>query len=262
LQETAEELSPGSPLPAETRLEKALSRALSAAEKVCSALVTDNIPVNMIRRATFWAHMTTQGNRKIILVENADAMQASSRNALLKILEEPPAGVYFLLITTRRGAIMPTILSRTRSYSLRDRSLDDTQRVLERIFRLPGEGCATMRDFFLRMEFSGTADIRLLVHGFIQAVQASAPDISVVTTVGTTLKAAPTRTAFRYFLEELTRQGSAELRNIEGDTRHRDMRRLEKWNRIMHEHMTRVDQFNMNAEMALETLYYELRRVD
>ena len=270
LQEIAEELTPGPELPAESKLEKTLERALASSEKVCATLVTDNIPVNMVRRATYWAHMTTQAARKVIIIENAEAMQESSRNALLKVLEEPPRGVYFVLITPRRGAVIPTILSRTRSYSLRERGLDETQSVLERIFRLPSEGCATMRDFFLRMEFRGAADIRLQAANFIQSVLASEPDAAAIAEVASMLKSAPTRSAFRYFMEELSRQAQEILRNLdrgpgaelvgEARERHRVLARLEQWNELLREQATRVEQFNMSADSALETLYYQMRR--
>ena len=270
LQEIAESLTPGPELPTEAKLEKILERALASSGKVCAALVTDNIPVNMVRRATYWAHMTTQAARKVIIIENAEAMQESSRNALLKVLEEPPRGVYFVLTTPRRGAVIATILSRTRSYSLRDRGLDETQSVLERIFRLPAEGCATMRDFFLRMEFSGAADIRLQAHNFIQSVLSAKPDAAAIAEVATTLKSAPTRSAFRYFMEELSRQAQEILRNLDGGSgtepvgesreRHRILGRLEQWNELLREQVTRVEQFNMSADSALETLYYQMRR--
>jgi len=270
LQEIAESLTPGPELPTEAKLEKILERALASSGKVCAALVTDNIPVNMVRRATYWAHMTTQAARKVIIIENAEAMQESSRNALLKVLEEPPRGVYFVLTTPRRGAVIATILSRTRSYSLRDRGLDETQSVLERIFRLPAEGCATMRDFFLRMEFSGAADIRLQAHNFIQSVLSAKPDADAIAEVATTLRSAPTRSAFRYFMEELSRQAQEILRNLDGGLgtepvgesreHHRILGRLEQWNELLREQVTRVEQFNMSADSALETLYYQMRR--
>lgn len=268
LAETADALTPGredSPgggreLPSETRLEKLLSKAMTAAEKVCNQLVSDNVPVNMIRRATFWAHLTTRSSRKVVIIENADGMQDSSRNALLKVLEEPPAGVYFLLLTTRRGAIIPTILSRTRNYATHGRGLDQTQQVLERIFRLPSEGCATMRDFFLRMEFSGDADVRLHAHAFLQAIRAPKADTGVVAAVQGVLKSATTRSAFRYFADEVLRQSQNELRTLEGAERAVDLRRIERRGRVIEDHVIRVEQLNMSADSAIETLFYELRR--
>ena len=43
-------------------------------------------------------------------------MLDASKNALLKILEEPPKNLTFILLTTNRNALLPTILSRLRPY--------------------------------------------------------------------------------------------------------------------------------------------------
>lgn len=56
------------------------------------------------------------GNRVVLLTE-ADAMNQAAANALLKILEEPPASVYFILVSTRSKSLLPTIRSRCRVIS-------------------------------------------------------------------------------------------------------------------------------------------------
>ena len=61
-------------------------------------------------------------------------MNESCRNALLKILEEPPSDVVFILTTTRRGAVMPTILSRVRTYNFTQRTQVQEREVLDRVF--------------------------------------------------------------------------------------------------------------------------------
>ncbi|TRZ90396.1 MAG: DNA polymerase III subunit delta' [Rhodocyclaceae bacterium] len=53
------------------------------------------------------------GNR-VILVTEAEAMNVPAANALLKILEEPPSSVYFILISSRSKSLLPTIRSRCR----------------------------------------------------------------------------------------------------------------------------------------------------
>lgn len=52
------------------------------------------------------------GACKVYILEDSQAMNDSSENALLKILEEPPAGVYFILTCDSRSAMLPTVLSR------------------------------------------------------------------------------------------------------------------------------------------------------
>lgn len=52
--------------------------------------------------------------RFVVLIDEADAMNESAANSLLKTLEEPPGEVFFLLVTAKRAALLPTILSRVR----------------------------------------------------------------------------------------------------------------------------------------------------
>ena len=49
-----------------------------------------------------------------IIINPADDLERNAANALLKSLEEPPAGTFFLLVTHRPGLLLPTIRSRAR----------------------------------------------------------------------------------------------------------------------------------------------------
>ena len=49
---------------------------------------------------------------KVFIVDHAEALTLSAQNALLKLIEEPPAGVYLLLLTKALSALLPTIRSR------------------------------------------------------------------------------------------------------------------------------------------------------
>lgn len=53
--------------------------------------------------------------RRVVLVNEADAMNLAAANSLLKILEEPPASVYFILVSSKQRFLLPTIRSRCRS---------------------------------------------------------------------------------------------------------------------------------------------------
>ncbi len=50
--------------------------------------------------------------RRVVLIFGAEYMPLPSANAFLKLLEEPPPNVHFLLSTESRSSLMPTILSR------------------------------------------------------------------------------------------------------------------------------------------------------
>ncbi|WP_343061289.1 DNA polymerase III subunit delta' [Novosphingobium flavum] len=67
----------------------------------------------------------TLGSRRPIIIDPADDLEKSAVNALLKSLEEPPTGSFFLLVAHRPGRLLPTIRSRCRT--LRFPALSDAQ---------------------------------------------------------------------------------------------------------------------------------------
>ena len=67
----------------------------------------------------------TLGSRRVIIIDPADDLEKGASNALLKSLEEPPVGTFFLLVTHRPGRLLPTIRSRCRA--LRFPELSDAQ---------------------------------------------------------------------------------------------------------------------------------------
>lgn len=57
-----------------------------------------------------------RSDRRSVLIDPADAMNAVTANGLLKLLEEPPAGVQLLLVSSAPDRLMPTIRSRTQRW--------------------------------------------------------------------------------------------------------------------------------------------------
>ena len=55
---------------------------------------------------------------KVYILTNAHNMNDQAQNAILKILEEPPSYVYFIIVTTSRSTMLETVLSRVQTYSL------------------------------------------------------------------------------------------------------------------------------------------------
>ncbi|NWM20145.1 DNA polymerase III subunit delta', partial [Escherichia coli] len=52
--------------------------------------------------------------RRVIVIDAIDDLERGGANALLKNLEEPPAGTIFLLVSHAPGRLLPTIRSRCR----------------------------------------------------------------------------------------------------------------------------------------------------
>jgi DNA polymerase-3 subunit delta' len=59
----------------------------------------------------------------VVVIDTVDELEASGANALLKMLEEPPANSLFLLVSHIPGRLLPTIRSRCRRLDFQ--SLDD-----------------------------------------------------------------------------------------------------------------------------------------
>lgn len=78
--------------------------------------VKRNITIDQIRQLQ--RRLTTRatlGQRRAVIIDPADDMEKGAVNALLKSLEEPPAGTFFLLVAHRPGRLLPTIRSRCRT---------------------------------------------------------------------------------------------------------------------------------------------------
>ncbi len=60
---------------------------------------------------------TNEADFKVFILEDADEYNGPSQNALLKVIEEPPSFVRFVLTASSAGAILPTVRSRVCSIS-------------------------------------------------------------------------------------------------------------------------------------------------
>ena len=72
----------------------------------------------------------TLGACRAIIIDPADDLETSAANALLKSLEEPPAGNVFFLVTHRPGRLLPTIRSRCRTLRFEPLTEDQVRRIV------------------------------------------------------------------------------------------------------------------------------------
>ena len=101
-----------------------------------------NIQIDQIRRMQ--ARLTTRptmGDRRAVIIDPADDMEKGAVNALLKSLEEPPAGTFFLLVTHRPGRLLATVRSRCRVLRFPCLDADELDAILLR--EAPEAGAAT-----------------------------------------------------------------------------------------------------------------------
>jgi DNA polymerase-3 subunit delta' len=77
------------------------------------------IRVDEVRKLANFFHMSaSDGGRRVVIVDAADEMNVQAANALLKMLEEPPANTTLLLVCHQPTRILPTIRSRCRELRL------------------------------------------------------------------------------------------------------------------------------------------------
>lgn len=81
--------------------------------------VKSAITVDEVRRAGhFFSQTSGTGNRRIVIIDPADDLNRNAANAILKILEEPPRGAMFLVLSHAPGKLLPTIRSRCQTLKL------------------------------------------------------------------------------------------------------------------------------------------------
>lgn len=107
-----------------------------------------------------------QGRRKVFIVEAAELLSLEAANCLLKTLEEPPAAVVFLLLTSQEPLLPATVVSRCHRLELgavpretiegmlvRRGATEETARLLARLSRgCPGWALAALEESSLLQE--------------------------------------------------------------------------------------------------------------
>jgi DNA polymerase III delta prime subunit len=261
IEELLAELPPGSELPEERSLAQMLEKLVAACVQLSTAARIEAISIGQVRRLAAWSHGTAADSRKIAILENADRMQDSARNALLKLLEEPPAGVNLILLSTRRGAIIPTILSRLRPYPFEQRSAAEEQEVMAKIFRDETGARDSLRGFFLAWREINPEKLSILSRRFMDLVRHGAgSSVDIIAELGELFpdrrgqRERPLRETTASFLEELTfrlhelmREGQASLDVLEG------------WNVAVREALARLDTYNISPQTAVESMFYRMR---
>ncbi|NLY38833.1 MAG: DNA polymerase III subunit [Firmicutes bacterium] len=115
-----------------------------------------------------------EGGNTVCLIQQAEKMTAVACSSLLKILEEPPPGLHFILLSAEPGRLFPTILSRCQRFTLLPLSNGEiTELLLERtalsheaaelIARLsgglPGRALALAGDETFKERLAGAASL-------------------------------------------------------------------------------------------------------
>jgi len=82
-------------------------------------------------------YLPVEGRHKICIIEDAELLTLPAANSLLKILEEPPSQLVFILLCSRPWALLPTVLSRCAPFMLKPLQPREVAALLERQGKVP-----------------------------------------------------------------------------------------------------------------------------
>lgn len=230
---------------------KELDSIVENAAALSKELNLSTIPVGQIRKVTFWAHTSTTENRKVVIIENAEKMNDSARNSMLKILEEPPAECFFVFLSSRTGEIIPTIRSRLRSYHLKERKTEENMQVLSQIFRETSGSFTTISSFFdsFDPDVENLSDLAGRVLSFLLAENRSIAEKEELKELCREIKG----DSMKVFLEKLFEKARLMIPEADFRTSYMLEELCRKINRIWFD----FESLNMNPQLLSEYLLYD-----
>ena len=106
-------------------------QVLSVGKKTAGATIDE------IRAIQDWLQEGTE--EKAVIFENAEDYTEGAKNSLLKLLEEPPAHSHLILVSSRPGRLLETILSRVRKFTFPELTASAVSAFILRYFMVSGD---------------------------------------------------------------------------------------------------------------------------
>jgi DNA polymerase III gamma/tau subunit len=259
-------LAPQNALPAEKELAGIISSIIDLTAKLSSYVSADNIPIGQVRKLIQWTHLSTPNSPKIIIIENADNMLESSRNSLLKLLEEPPPGVYIMLTATRLTQIIPTIRSRLRHYRFIERNAEQVKEILTRIFHEESLDFSSLKSYFLAWQDINAASLANMANTFFQKVlDRNDPSVDILNEMQELFSYESQKNLITLFIQELLRVLNEYFRNhmdsLQTQQQVPSITHLENWIKIIGRRYREQKTLNLQSKLFIQNLFYQMKAV-
>ena len=199
-----------------------------------SVLVDDLRKIQPFLRLT----PSVENGYRIVIIDDADTMTSSSQNALLKILEEPPARALIILNTHKLSSIIPTILSRVQVINFPNLSDDVIKDTLQTHFTHLSKqhinDIIMMAEGSIGRALSYTKPEALLLLDSISEILSSLPRIewSKVQTLAGILGVKESQDSLKIFYERIIHHIRAQIKDIMLSAPHNSEPYFQALNRI------------------------------
>jgi DNA polymerase-3 subunit delta' len=80
-----------------------------------------------------------EGKHKVFIIDGAEHLSSEAANCLLKVLEEPPPRVLFLLLSAKERLLLPTVISRCQRVELRPLPIAEVEKTLAQNWELEAQ---------------------------------------------------------------------------------------------------------------------------
>ncbi|EJF75874.1 DNA polymerase III subunit delta' [Bartonella alsatica] len=228
------------------------------------------ILIDDIRDVMHFLNQTSQDNGwRIIIIDPAEDMNRSAANAILKILEEPPAKTLFIIITHSSRKLLSTIRSRCQRISLRPLRDDEMKKVITHIFLnrdLPDE--KTIEMIIQRSKGSPRKAALLICHGGFEIVKTidnlleqSFCNPAIVHTLAQTLSSFSSAVQFQQFCDELLYKIQKKtIMHVERGELALSKKCAQAWQHIYQE-IEEVQAFNLDKKQFIINLFFKVHKI-
>jgi DNA polymerase-3 subunit gamma/tau len=236
-----------------TSLEQVITLAKKAVKQVqkLNRGITKSLPVRHIRTIGSFLRNSGTGGNRIVILEGVDMMNEAAANSLLKLLEEPPERVFFILLAQSRHAVLPTILSRVRPYFFSERERFVQQEVISNVFHDSGSSFSSLESFMQEKQGIDWKGLEQQAEDYLytalsQRVVGHLHIQQIITSVA------------NQGLRDLFLKKISELIHSEFNDGFVPQRKAKTILRIISDAMHRADVYNQGDALILETLYYRI----
>ncbi len=229
-----------------------IEQIIKRSEQLQDTVKSQNIPIAQIRYLGNWLQTKPGDQRTVVIIEGVEFFTESTKNALLKLLEEPPGNTWFFLISEFPGMLPKTILSRVRKYQLLPREWEEEGQVISEVFRKHPDDYDSLKTLFLSNSGVNCRELRDDAERFISAAL-QRREVAYAT-LQADIQRINKNSLFREFVEELL--NIIELEVAESTLQRRKAKFVFEQIRTAYR---KVSQVNQNVSLALEALFYTIR---